>query len=155
VIFSDAYKICVVLLLVLVAPQNVFATDVYDKSQQLGYPEPLRCGIADGKLCALYDVSLVELIVNPVVFHGKRVRVQGFLNLEFEGKAIYLHKEDNDYSITNNGLWVNVSGEGVFSSCKSGSYVLLEGTFDAIEKGHMGAWSGSLDKVTRCMEIDR
>jgi hypothetical protein len=29
-------------------------------------------------------------------------------------------------------------------------YVLVEGTFDAKMKGHMGLWSGSIQKITRC-----
>jgi len=40
------------------------------------------------------DVSLIQLIANPQAYDGKTVRITGFLHLEFEGNAIYLHNED-------------------------------------------------------------
>jgi len=30
-------------------------------------------------------------------------------------------------------------------------YVLLEGTFNAKKKGHMGMWSGTIENITRTM----
>ncbi|WP_395751049.1 hypothetical protein [Prosthecobacter sp.] len=93
------------------------------------------------------SVSLIQLIANPKAYDGVRVRVIGFLNVEFEGDAIYLHEDDFKHSITKNGLWVDAS------SIKPGlkqKYVLIEGTFDAKMTGHMGLWSGSLQEITRC-----
>lgn len=52
------------------------------------------------------DVSLIQLIAQPEKFEGKRVRFIGFLRIEFEGNAIYLHREDFDHGITKNGLWL-------------------------------------------------
>lgn len=53
---------------------------------------------AAGVFCRAYppeprDVSLVQLIANPGDFHGGLVRVIGFCRLEFEGNALYLHRE--------------------------------------------------------------
>ena len=39
-----------------------------------------------------YSVSLIRLIANPEKYHGKKIQVTGYINLEFEGDAIYLHK---------------------------------------------------------------
>jgi hypothetical protein len=37
---------------------------------------------------------MIQLIANPQAWDGKHVRVIGFLRLEFEGDALYLHRED-------------------------------------------------------------
>src|SRR5262245_37970159 len=54
-----------------------------------------------------YGVSIVELISRPELFHGKNVRVIGYVRLEFEGNAIYLSKESYDAGISRNGLWLD------------------------------------------------
>jgi hypothetical protein len=46
-----------------------------------------------GDMSAL-DVSLIQLIANPESYDGKKVRIIGFLRLEFEGDALYLHQVD-------------------------------------------------------------
>jgi hypothetical protein len=45
------------------------------------------------------NASIIELIANPLKYNNQRVRIIGFLNLEFEGNAIYLHREDFEHSI--------------------------------------------------------
>src|SRR5688572_1743850 len=77
------------------------------------------------------NVSIVELIANPERFQHKRVVVVGFLALQFEHSALYLHKEDFDSGITKNGIWLSLAPE-VFnaSSNYSGSVVALDGTFE-------------------------
>ena len=57
---------------------------------------------------AVQDVSLIQLIAQPEKFEGTRVRLIGFLRIEFEGNAIYLHREDFDHGIAKNGLWVDL-----------------------------------------------
>jgi hypothetical protein len=49
-------------------------------------------------------VSLVQLIANPSVYQGKLVRVIGFCQLEFEGDALFLHREDFEQGLTKNAL---------------------------------------------------
>jgi hypothetical protein len=97
------------------------------------------------------DVSLVRLIANPEDYDGKIVRVIGFVRLEFEGDAIYLHQDDCRHGIPKNGLWIDVTDE-VRKKRKDydQKYVLLEGTFSAKDRGHFGLWSGSIQKITRC-----
>jgi hypothetical protein len=96
------------------------------------------------------SVSLIQLIANPEDYDGKVVRVIGFVKLEFEGNAIYLHQDDYKHSITRNGLWLDVTDD-VRKKQKDydQKYVLLEGTFSAKERGHMGLWSGSIQKLLR------
>lgn len=76
----------------------------------------------------------------------------GYLNLEFEGNSIYLHKEDYKRSILSNGMWVNFTKESWIKIKKyniNKSYVIVEGTFDMDDKGHMGLWSGAIKDIAR------
>jgi hypothetical protein len=97
------------------------------------------------------DVSLVRLIANSKQYHGKVVRAIGFLRLEFEGNSIYLHQDDYELGITKNGLWIDANSDMQKKRVEFDlKYVLIEGTFNAKETGHMGLWSGSIQKITRC-----
>jgi hypothetical protein len=100
--------------------------------------------------CSLDKVSMLQLIANPAAFHRKRVRVIGYLVLEFEGSALYLHAEDFQHGLTDNGIWVDMPRGGFGEDCKSNAYALLEGRFNAEHNGHLGLWSGALEEITRC-----
>lgn len=96
------------------------------------------------------DVSMVQLIADPKRFDGETVRVIGYLHLEFEGNAVYLHREDFERSIPQNGIWIELTEAQQKSSTKlNNGYVLVEGTFSASEKGHLDIWPGSLQRVSR------
>jgi hypothetical protein len=94
------------------------------------------------------DVSLLQLIATPEQYSGKRVRVIGFCHLEFEGNGLYVHREDYERAIYKNAIWLEV---GVDRRGLSDQYVLVEGTFDARDKGHLDLFSGSLTAVTRML----
>jgi hypothetical protein len=93
------------------------------------------------------SVSLITLIANPERYEGKVVRVIGFVQLEFEGNAIYVHEEDFRRAITDNALWLDVPRG--FRGYEAGSYAIVEGTFTAKDRGHMGMFSGDIKNVTR------
>lgn len=98
------------------------------------------------------NVSLVQLLATPDKFHGKFVRVIGYLHLEFEGNGLYLHREDYQSAIPKNGIWFEGTGETMKKPKDfSDRYVLVEGTFDAKSQGHLGMWSGTIAKVERVM----
>jgi hypothetical protein len=93
------------------------------------------------------NVSIVQLIANGQKYDGKLVRVIGFLRLEFEGNALYLHREDYETSIMKNGIWVDVYSETMKQSkTLNMHYVLLEGIFRADD---LGSWSGTINKIRR------
>ena len=48
--------------------------------------------------------SLIQLIATPKKFNNKQVRVAGFLQLEIEGNALYLHQEDAQFVMTANAV---------------------------------------------------
>ena len=96
------------------------------------------------------NVTLVQLIANPEKFDGKLIRVIGFLEIEFEGNVLYLHREDYENALLGNGIWVDVTPEMTKNSKSlSKNYVLLEGVFSARERGHLDMWSGSLKNIRR------
>jgi hypothetical protein len=97
------------------------------------------------------DVSMIQLIANPQAYDNKRVRIFGYLHLEFEGNAIYLHREDFDYGITKNAFWVNIPKDMTREQMKAVNnfYVICTGRFRAGMHGHMGLNSGEMDEITR------
>jgi hypothetical protein len=98
------------------------------------------------------DVSMIQLLANPEKFDGKHIRIIGFLRIEFEGNALYFHREDYQIGLLKNAIWVDVTPEMEKQSSKLNmQYVLLEGIFSASEKGHMDAFSGSIGHINRAM----
>ncbi len=98
------------------------------------------------------DVSLVSLIANPDKYNGKKIRVIGYLHLEFEGNGLYLHKDDYDHAISKNSIWVSIGPKHPeVSNLKqySNHHVIMEGTYNSEMTGHMGMNSGSIEKITR------
>ncbi|MGI8769974.1 MAG: hypothetical protein ACR2JE_00910 [Acidobacteriaceae bacterium] len=97
------------------------------------------------------NVSILQLIANPQAYDGKRVRLIGFLRLEFEGNALYLHREDFEHAISNDALWVDPPRDMTKEQRQSvnNQYVICEATFRASGHGHMGLFSGELAEVTR------
>jgi len=94
-------------------------------------------------------ISIVKLIAEPDRFNGKRVQVIGFAHLEFEDNGIYLSKEDYEYALTMNGLWLSMSKLDLAKYKElSNSYLIVEGTFNAARKGQYNAFSGSMDNIT-------
>lgn len=100
-------------------------------------------------------LSLVNLIATPEKYDGKTVRVFGYLRLDFEGRAIYLHKEDHFNSLYKNGLWVNFRKGALKDEemrALNGHHVMLEGTFDSTRNGHMDLWSGTIFNIGRAQK---
>ena len=121
------------------------------KKSKTTYPDTLSNGniivLAGGS-----EVSLIRLIANPEKYGGKKLRVIGYLHLEFEGNGLFLHKEDYDVGISKNSIWVDVDikhPEASSFNKFSNHYVIMEGTFDSHDNGHMGRSSGSIKKITR------
>lgn len=98
--------------------------------------------------CTLFEVSIVQLLARPELFAGKRVRVIGFVNLEFEGNALYLSRELFEHGGSRDAIWVDVEGLPSAMKFRRG-YALVEGTFSAGPSGHFGMFSGQIAKITR------
>ncbi|WP_394775778.1 hypothetical protein [Flavobacterium sp.] len=99
-----------------------------------------------------FNISIIRLISTPEKYDGKQIQLIGYLNLEFEGNAIYLHKEDYSKGISNNGFWVNFSKEITEKKNLNDynqKYVIIVGTFDMNSRGHMGMFGGTIKNITR------
>jgi hypothetical protein len=136
------------------SPSSVVAADTQLRgldSLHLNYLRRREGTCVGDPTCRLYNVSIAELLAHPGLFHGKRVRLIGFLHLEFEGTAVYMSREDERHGLTRNGLWVDFRNKEVWNQADvvNDRYVLLEGTFDAENPGHMGLWSGALKDIYR------
>jgi hypothetical protein len=96
-------------------------------------------------------VSLVEVISSKTTFHGRDIRLSGFLSLQDEACGLYLSKDDARYGLTKNGVWVGFS-TNLLSAMDvmkfNNRYVTLAGRFDMHDRGHMGLWSGTVCEIT-------
>jgi hypothetical protein len=103
------------------------------------------------------DVSVLQLIANSQAYDGKRVRFIGFLRLEFEGNAIYLHREDYQHQISRNAVWINVPQDMTKQEQQAVNmhYVICSGVLEASKRGHLGMFSGEITNVTRLQSWDR
>ena len=101
---------------------------------------------------------MISLIAAPEKYDKQLIRVKGYLNLEFEGNAIYLSKEYCGLGIDKNGLWIDLEGIKIdskgYSRCNK-QYAILEGTFRIDNKGHQNGYSGSITKITRIESLKR
>jgi hypothetical protein len=93
-------------------------------------------------------VSILQLIAQPELFQGVRVQVVGFVSIEREGTAVYLHKEDYLQGLTANAVWLDLERARVNLPQKSG-YTIVEGRFDRTQHGHMGMFAGGIDQIDR------
>ena len=98
----------------------------------------------------LREVSLIQLITHPTEFDGQDVRAIGFLHLEFEGNAVYLHREDFEYSNLKNAVAITLSATQLRAWSKlNNRFVIVEGKFDSSSSGHLNAMSGSFRVISR------
>lgn len=106
----------------------------------------LHAGFAGAQAVA---VSMINLIANPKDFDGKKVRLIGYVRLEFEGDSIYLHRDDARQGNTKNGVWLDVDLPQKQRTRVNNRYAIVEGVFSMEEQGHFGLWSGSIKNVSR------
>ena len=97
------------------------------------------------------QVTLLRVLAQPEKYDGQTIQVIGYLHIEFEGNGLYLHKEDFDHGIIGNMIWVNTT-EDMQKRLKeiNDKYVIIRGVFDSKNHGHMGLFSGTITKITRC-----
>jgi hypothetical protein len=109
-----------------------------------------RCELVDSLgECAVYGVSLIDLIANASDYHGRRVQVIGYVELRFEGNGIYLSGEPWA-RIHKNGLWLHPPPEFSLANPEfSPGFMIVNGIFDAEDSGHLGLWSGAIHKIER------
>lgn len=106
--------------------------------------------VVGARAAEVRDISVIQLIATPERFDGQRVRVIGYLRLEFEGNALYLHREDYENRIWKNGVAMDLTDAQLNKAAKiNNGYVMVEGTFSASRKGHLELFQGSLHDISR------
>jgi len=96
------------------------------------------------------DVSMVQLIADPARFDGQAIRLIGYLHLQFEGDAVYLHQEDFRRAIIQNSIAISLTETQRRAAGKlNKGYVLVEGKFRAGAAGHLALWQGGVEDVSR------
>ena len=93
-------------------------------------------------------VSLARVLANPDALQGKAVQLGGFAHIEFEGNCLCLHRDDVQYRILTNCVWLDVrllpETEAV-----SDQYVAVVGVVDAKGRGHMGMYQATITQVSQ------
>jgi len=113
--------------------------------------EDIKNDVGPSDLGISENTSLIKLIASPEKYKGKDIQVIGYLHLEFEGNALYLHKEDYENGLHENAFWVsfskNISKRDL--TTYNDKYVIIIGTFHAKDKGHMGLFAGTIGNIVR------
>ena len=92
-------------------------------------------------------LSLVALLSRPQDFDGKAVQVAGYGHFEFEGNALYLHREDLERGVVTNSIRLDVPEDDPFLPFND-QYVIVAGVFRATP-GQGAIRSGTLTALFR------
>ena len=86
---------------------------------------------------------MVRILANPQPMDGRSVGVAGYLHLGFEADYLCLHKDDIDYWMVPNCVWVDVPQREDLQAF-SNQYVVVQGVLD----GHpMNLSQARIEKV--------
>jgi hypothetical protein len=98
------------------------------------------------------EVTLAQLAADPTKYDGKRVRVKGYYNFEFEICNLSNNAEDAKDSLS---FWLTSSSTLVdpeLSPLVNKAWVTVDATFRRGPAGHMGMSLGELERVTRMVK---
>jgi hypothetical protein len=98
-------------------------------------------------------VTVAQILKNPARYNGKRVRITGYYHAEFEDSNL----SDRRSNEITTSLWVDAQStfakKGDLDWPEDGR-VTIDGCFMKGPGGHMGAWPGELQRVTRVISLD-
>lgn len=104
---------------------------------------------APSQLPTEYEATtLSKLLADPRANDGRRVRVHGFLVLEFEGNSLHPTEADFRAERYDGSVWIDVGIPDPATQAISGKLAFVSGVFDADHHGHMGLRPGALVDVT-------
>ncbi|WP_444897088.1 hypothetical protein ACJJI5_14055 [Microbulbifer sp. EKSA008] len=100
---------------------------------------------------------MIQVISNPSSFNGEEILVRGYLRIRNESRALFLSKSLAEGRLTENSIWVHESEKTVYGGSigqdkdsalelesYDRKYVLVRGIFDAGDRGHGDAFSGTI-----------
>ncbi len=80
-------------------------------------------------------------------YHGKEVEIEGFFSYEFEDVSICAgRKPEACYWIDFDNTTLDLTVDSLTSI--SGKEVIIKGTGDTASHGHLGAYKGTIKKIT-------
>jgi hypothetical protein len=94
--------------------------------------------------------SMEALLATPERYHGRRVQVIGYARVEFEYDVLFPLKEYDDHGISYSTIWLGFNDSLIDIEDPESfdrSYILVEGTFDALNHGH-GFSQGMIHQIT-------
>ncbi|MDB6079448.1 MAG: hypothetical protein JWO82_3195 [Akkermansiaceae bacterium] len=110
--------------------------------------------VVEGATIPAREVTFAELLLDPQVYHGKRVRLTGYYHGEFEGSCFREKAEgagDWKRTIWLGGASVHANPDQIDEV--NDDYIIVEGTYSFEDKGHMGMFAGSLCDCTRIQRV--
>ena len=95
-------------------------------------------------------LSLIQLIASPHLHDSKRITAIGYLRLDFEGTALYIHEVDYRKFITPNAVWLHFGPNQISKERQrlNGRYALIEGRFSAKQQDQISIFSGTISEIT-------
>ncbi len=150
--YKQSTAVCVVLFSFLAATVILLCTWKVSTVNSIRAPDTLAAFPNED-----FEPSIFQVLVNKHKFHGNQIRIEGYLHLKFEDCAIYVSKDDAEYGLSSNGIWVSFgeeleSKETEVSRQFDGRFVAIEGVFNRNKRGHGSAWQGTLEQVSRIIE---
>lgn len=98
------------------------------------------------------SICLGTLLSKPGDFNGQRVRVAGYLTLGWENFALYPSAESAK-TLKDGALWVSFAPEAGLDKEQidtlNRKYVILEGSLNASEHGHMEGFTAEVQHVSK------
>lgn len=95
------------------------------------------------------DVGMVALLASPQKYDGKLIRTIGFMCIEFENDALYLHEEDYRYGENKNSFSLRLSdSQRKQFKALSLNRVVIEATVYA-NGLEATEWAGALGNIKR------
>lgn len=100
------------------------------------------------------SVSLAALIENSRAYNGTQVRTEGYASIDFEGKAIYLSREDAEKFVFPNGVRLALNTFELDSSTRllHQERIIVEGVFRSSTSGEL--WGGVISKISTIKQAD-
>lgn len=103
-------------------------------------------------------VSIIQSIATPEKYHNKRISVAGYYHGGIESSGIYLSREDAEFLILENSIWIGSRGASadiVKIEAINDTFVRVEGRFVYHKKGggHLRLWPGEINDITLFVKL--
>ncbi len=90
---------------------------------------------------------MVSVLANPEKYYDYRVSLVGFAHFEFEGNALFLHREDFELRVMTNSIWLDRTGLAQsLVDAADDHYAKVIGKY-VHRDGHMGCCIGTITQI--------